>query len=130
MSSELPLAVRGLARTMETPPAEPNWTSKIVAGVAALREEMRAHVRDTEGPGGAYAKVLRDAPRLAPGIQALVDDHRAILAELESTPPAALVDVDRLRAWVEDIVNDVSSHRQRGANLLYEAYLTDLGEPG
>ena len=130
MSSELPLAVRGLARTVAMPPAGPNWTSKIVAGLAALREEMRAHVRDTEGPSGTYAKVLRDAPRLAPGIQALVDDHRAILAALEATPPAEPVDVDRLRAWADEIVEDISSHRQRGANLIYEAYLTDLGEPG
>lgn len=130
MSSELPLAVRGLARTVAMSPAGPNWTRSVVAHLATLREEMRAHVRDTEGPAGAYAKVLRDAPRLAPGVQALVDDHRAILAALDSAPASALVDVDRLRAWAEDIVDDVSSHRQRGANLLYEAYLTDLGEPG
>jgi hypothetical protein len=98
--------------------------------MAAVRDEMRAHVRATEGPTGAYARVLRDAPRLAPGIQALVDDQRAILAALESAPATTLVDVERLRAWVRDIVDDVRSYRQRGANLLYEAYMTDLGEPG
>jgi hypothetical protein len=130
MSSELPLAVRGLANTVAMPPAGDGWTNQVVAGVQALREEVLAHVRDTEGPGGAYAKVLRDAPRLAPGIQALVDDHRTILAALDATPATEPGDVDRLRAWARDIVEDVTSHRQRGANLLYEAYCTDLGEPG
>jgi len=129
MPSELPLAVRGLANTVAMPSAGDGWTHRVAAGVQALREELLAHVRDTEGPGGAYAKVLRDAPRLAPGIQALVDDHRVMLAAL-ATPPAEPVDVDRLQAWARDIVEDVSSHRQRGANLLYEAYCTDLGEPG
>jgi hypothetical protein len=101
----------------------------VVEQLAAVRAELRAHVQDTEGPSGAYAKVLRDAPRLAPGIQALVDDHRAILAALDAAP-SSIVDVERLRAWAKDFADDVSTHRQRGANLLYEAYLTDLGEPG
>ncbi|MEV0268711.1 MAG: hypothetical protein HOV71_14090 [Hamadaea sp.] len=130
MSYELPLAVGGLAKTVAMPPAGDGWTHRVVAGVQALREELLAHVRDTEGPGGAYAKVLRDAPRLAPGVQALVEDHRAILAALDASPPTEPMDVDRLRAWARHLVEDVSSHRQRGANLLYEAYCTDLGEPG
>ncbi|NUT33764.1 MAG: hypothetical protein HOV79_11895 [Hamadaea sp.] len=129
MSSELPIAVRGLAHTVATSPAGADWTRRIVAHLATLREEMRRHVRETEGPGGSYARLLRDAPRLAPGVQALVDDHRAILAALDEAPASAPVDVDRLRAWASDLVDDVSSHRQRGANLVYEAYLTDLGEP-
>jgi hypothetical protein len=129
MSTELPLAVRGLARMVAMPPNAPNWTRSVVEQLAALREEMRAHVRDTEGPGGTYARVLRDAPRLAPGVQALVDDHKAILRALDQ-PPVPLVDVERVRDWARTIVQDVSSHRQRGANLLYEAYMTDLGEPG
>jgi hypothetical protein len=129
MSTELPRAIRGFARMVAMPPNAPNWSRSFSEQLATLREEMRAHVRDTEGPGGTYAKVLRDAPRLAPGVQALVDDHRAILAALDR-PPAPLVDVEGVREWAKTIVQDVSTHRQRGANLLYEAYLTDLGEPG
>jgi len=129
MSTELPIAIRGLARMVAMPPNAPNWTRSLNEQLAALREEMRAHVRDTEGPGGTYARVLRDAPRLAPGVQALVDDHRAILQALDR-PPVPLVDVEGVRTWAKTIVHDVSTHRQRGANLLYEAYMTDLGEPG
>src|SRR5262245_41404491 len=129
MSTELPLAIRGFARMVAMPPNAPNWTNSFTEQLATLREEMRAHIRDTEGPGGTYAKVLRDAPRLAPGVQALVDDHRAILRALDQ-PPVPLVDVELVRAWARTIVQEVSTHRQRGANLLYEAYLTDLGEPG
>lgn len=129
MSTELPRAIRGFARLAAMPPNAPDWTRSFTEQLASLREEMRAHVLDTEGPGGAYARVLRDAPRLAPGIQALVEDHRAILSALDR-PPVPLVDVERVRVWAQSIVQDVSTHRQRGANLLYEAYLTDLGEPG
>lgn len=129
MSLELPLVIRGFAHMAAMPPNAPNWTRSFSEQLAALREEMRAHVRDTEGPGGTYERVLRDAPRLAPGVQALVDDHRAILQALDQ-PPVPLVDVEGVRAWAQSIVQDVSTHRQRGANLLYEAYMTDLGEPG
>lgn len=129
MSTELPLVVRGLARMVAMPPNAPDWSRSFTEQLTTLREEMRAHVRDTEGPGGTYERMLRDAPRLAPGVQALVDDHRAILEALDR-PPVPLVDVERVRAWALSIVQEVSTHRQRGANLLYEAYLTDIGEPG
>ena len=129
MPTELPSAIHGFARMVAMPPSAPDWTTSFTEQLATLREQMRAHVRDTEGPGGTYAKLLRDAPRLAPGVQALVEDHRAILRALDQ-PPVPLVDVERVRAWALSIVQDVSMHRQRGANLVYEAYLTDLGEPG
>jgi hypothetical protein len=129
MPVELPVAIHGFACMAAMPSSTPDWASSFTEQLATLREEMRAHVRDTEGPGGAYARLLRDAPRLAPGVQALVDDHRAILRALDQ-PPVPLVDVERVRAWAQSIVEDVSIHRQRGANLVYEAYLTDLGEPG
>jgi hypothetical protein len=129
MPTELPSAIHGFARMVDMPPNAPGWTASFTEQLASLREQMRAHVRDTEGPGGTYAKLLRDAPRLAPGVQALVEDHRAILRALDR-PPVPLVDVERVRAWAQSIVQDVSTHRQRGANLVYEAYLTDLGEPG
>src|SRR5690242_1942119 len=112
---DLPHAIRGLARTVALPPAGPQWEKSLSENLLALREEMREHVRATEGPTGAYARLLRDAPRLEPGIRALVDDHRAILAALD-TPPPAVVDLERWRDWAAGLVEDVTSHRQRGAN--------------
>ncbi|WP_051367375.1 hypothetical protein [Hamadaea tsunoensis] len=126
---DLPHAIRGLARTVALPPAGPHWEKSLSDSLRALREEMSEHVRATEGPAGTYARLLRDAPRLEPGIRALVDDHRAILAALDA-PPSAVVDLERWRDWAACLLADVSSHRQRGANLVYEAYLIDIGEPG
>jgi hypothetical protein len=32
-----------------------------------------------------------------------------------------------LRGWTSDLLHELSRHRQRGADLVYEAYETDIG---
>jgi hypothetical protein len=34
---------------------------------------------------------------------------------------------DDMRGWGSNLLRDLSRHRQRGADLVYEAYATDIG---
>ena len=86
----------------------------------------------TEGPeDGLYAELLDHAPRLARQVQVLIREHAAIAATM-----SALQRRDRhcrtygwrssARGPVE-LLRELSRHRQRGADLVYEAYETDIG---
>lgn len=125
LSVELPRATTGLARSLSEAAGRPDWVRDVAAQLADVRAALLDHIRATEGPNGRYAQIARDVPRLAPGIDALVTDHAEIMAVLDEVLPAE--DPQHLREAAEGLVDRLSSHRQRGADLIHEAYSIDVG---
>jgi hypothetical protein len=126
---ELLGGIQRMQHAIQTPVGDPAFGSRVSHAMAQLKAAFAAHVQETEGPCGFYAEVLDDAPRLAPYLNTLVGDHRSVWTALdqlegrltEAHPPEAVRrDADRL-------IREVWQHRQRGADLLHEAYETDLG---
>jgi hypothetical protein len=107
---------------------DPTWRSGLSRAVEQLRAAFSAHVDDTEGPDGHYAGLLQHAPRLARGVNDLVVEHRDVLEAfnvLEDTMEQ--VSPDRVRRQTAHVLSKVWRHRQRGADLVYEAYVVDIG---
>jgi hypothetical protein len=126
---ELLGGLQHMQHAIRTPVGDPAFEPGVIHAMAQLKAAFAEHVQVTEGPSGLYAGVLDDAPRLASYLNDLVGDHRSVwsaLDELEGRlsdrhpPEAVLRHADRL-------IREVWQHRQRGADLLYEAYDTDLG---
>jgi hypothetical protein len=126
---ELVGGIQRMEHAIQTPVGDPAWRPAMSHAVAQFKEAFAEHVEVTEGPSGFYAEVLDDAPRLAPYLNDLVGHHRSVwtaLDELEGRleerhPPEAV-------RWQADrLIREVWQHRQRGADLLHEAYETDLG---
>ena len=91
---------------------------QLPAALDRLRRDFTLHVEVTEGPDGLHQAILAGDLRLANQVQALAAEHAEIAAELD-----AVDDTDSARAVLDRMVK----HRQRGADLIYEAYDTDLG---
>jgi hypothetical protein len=123
-------ATQRLERAMCTPANDPTWRPGMTRAVAHLRTAFGEHVDVTEGPAGLYAGLLEHAPRLARGLHLLVDEHRRVLSSLR-TLEGRLRDgeagPDDVRRQAARLLHQVGRHRQRGADLIYEAYSTDLG---
>ncbi len=112
-----------------------HWVERVHAAVAELSADFREHISITEGPQGLYAGVLATEPRLSPGVRALVDEHVALRIEIDqvllslesgaSRPAAA-----DLRERGTTLLVHLVRHRQRGADLVYEAYEVDIGGSG
>ncbi|GAA3202858.1 hypothetical protein ACFO1B_07260 [Dactylosporangium siamense] len=125
---ELLGGIQRVEHAIQTPAGDPAWRPAVTQAVAQLKAAFAAHVRETEGPSGLYAGVLGDAPRLAQGLYGLVGDHETVWEALDKLEghleleghPVVCQDAVRL-------IHEVWQHRQRGADLLYEAYDTDLG---
>ncbi|MET7393490.1 hemerythrin domain-containing protein [Dactylosporangium sp. NPDC005572] len=125
---ELLGGIRHVEHAIQTPAWDPAWRPRVSRAVAQLRAAFAEHVDLTEGPGGLYAGVLGDAPRLARRFSGLVDDHETVRSALdELSGRLDHGEANALRWEAAQLIQAVWDHRQRGADLLYEAYETDLG---
>jgi hypothetical protein len=126
---ELLGGIQRMEHAIQTPVGDPAWGTAMSRAVAQLKAAFAEHVEETEGPSGYYAEVLDDAPHVAPYLNDLVGHHRSVWTALDelqgrleepNSPEAVRWHADRL-------IREVWQHRQKGADLLYEAYETDLG---
>jgi hypothetical protein len=128
--AELRQAIRRFARAVSAPADEPAWSRRLRSRLAALRGQLTEHIVVTEGPGGLYAELLEHAPRLTRPVAGLVADHEALLTRVDVLAdrlhqPSA--DPVATRRGAGALLVALARHRQRGADLVYEAYATDLG---
>lgn len=105
------------------------WCEAVHAALRSLRDDFTAHVEITEGVGGLHQMILDGALRLTNAVDALSREHREIataiddlIARTEGDP-----DVEDIRDRGTDLFARLIRHRQRGADLVYEAYDTDIG---
>jgi hypothetical protein len=108
------------------------WNGGVRAATLELQSCMREHVQATEGPDGFHREMLEAAPRLAHAIEVsvkehvviteLVDDVLSLTGELTADD-----DVELIRERGTDLLARISRHRQRGADMIFEAYEADVG---
>ncbi|HEY7761425.1 MAG TPA: hypothetical protein VIC52_00330 [Actinomycetota bacterium] len=111
------------------------WTARVTKEVTGVRDAFDQHVLVTEKPGGLYEEILMRAPRLDGTLKRLRDEHPDISSDIEGMldrlahtaiggPEWALEDArDDLQRFIGRIIR----HRQRGADLVWEAYNVDIG---
>lgn len=128
---ELRDAIAELERSVSMASSGSGWRSAVEESLARLRAAIDAHVTEVEGPDGLLSQLVADAPRLSNEVELMKREHArllvdtdVILADVEDESP---VDIrDRAMSLLRDLV----THRQTGADLVYEAYSTDIGGQG
>jgi len=113
------------------------WVAGVRDGLHALHEVWTRHIVETEAPGAFLDELVAEAPRLATPASRLRREHNDILQTITraekrlATPPG---DDDNYDPWVEEMRSELTAllialvkHRQRGADLVYEAYAVDIG---
>jgi hypothetical protein len=111
------------------------WGEAVHAALVMIADDFGAHVEVTEGPGGLHQAILAGDIRLANAVDALTDEHGQIAEEVaglvaDSQAPVTAQDMDELRERATKLLGHLVRHRQRGADLIYEAYATDVGGTG
>jgi hypothetical protein len=108
------------------------WAERVNVALVELSADFREHVDITEGPDGLYRGVLSTAPRLSNAVNRLTAEH-AVMAGLihdmltSVSEPAIDGGVDDVRDLGTMLLGRLIRHRQRGADLIYEAYEVDVG---
>jgi hypothetical protein len=108
------------------------WGEAVHASLVTVADDFGAHVEVTEGPNGLHQAILSGDLRLANAVDALTAEHAQIAAEIagliaDSEAPVTPDDVDELRERANRLLGHLVRHRQQGAELIYEAYETDIG---
>lgn len=133
--AELLAAITALENALAAPAGDPVWSARVQARIDQLAVAFDDHVNTTEGPDGMYADILRTAPRLRFGVDRLATEHDqirgAIIAldklidnEIANPEPEGIAHV---RAKGVTLLARLARHRQRGADLVFEAYSQDIG---
>ena len=115
----------------------PDWTRNVVKEVTANRDAWDQHVEHTEKPGGLYEEIVGISPRLSGTVDRLRAEHPDItdavgemLARLEQVEIGGLPwPLDDARDDLQRFIGRVIRHRQKGADLVWEAYNLDIGGP-
>jgi len=112
-----------------------DWGGQVTKDMVGVRDAFDQHLIATEKPGGLYEEIMDRAPRLAGTVKRLQEEHPAIegaIAKLLARLEAGEVDseawpLDRARDDLQRLIGSVVRHRQKGADLVWEAYNVDIG---
>ncbi len=111
------------------------WGERVQQALERLARDFTEHIVVTEGPDGLHQSILSGDLRLANAVESLTREHAEITAEIAavraaSDAPVIPTDVPLIREQATRLFGHVIKHRQRGADLVYEAYATDIGGNG
>jgi hypothetical protein len=113
----------------------PDWSAQVTKDLIGVRDAFDQHIEATEKPDGLYDEIMQRAPRLAHTVDRLREEHPSIAASIASTIARMEADdvlrdtwpVDRARDDLQRLIGGLVRHRQKGADLVWEAYNVDIG---
>jgi hypothetical protein len=132
--AELRESMDALEHALAAPaPGDPGrWAERVHVALVELSADFREHIDVTEGKDGLYRDLLATAPRLAEAVARLTREHvqvRALVEDLldRTRTTRSPEDVDGVRELGTALLGTLVRHRQRGSDLVYEAYELDVG---
>ncbi|MDH4111172.1 MAG: hypothetical protein OEV60_00640 [Actinomycetota bacterium] len=113
----------------------PEWTALVTKEVIGVRDAFEQHVMVTEKPGGLYEEIIMRAPRLDGTVRRLKDEHPGIAEKVQemvtrlerATIGGPEWPLEDARDDLQRFIGTVIRHRQKGADLVWEAYNVDIG---
>lgn len=130
---ELLAASQEVERALAVPAGRAtDWSDLVASALVRLRAILEDHVERTEAEEGLFTQITGEEPRLEKLVAKMREEHdhlMELVTRLLARVRGAVPDADDVKEIREDgleLVTLVSRHRQRGSDLLYEAYSLDL----
>ncbi|HLF42556.1 MAG TPA: hypothetical protein VJA46_03390 [Acidimicrobiia bacterium] len=124
-------------KAVARPSGRQGWLGEVEACLAELRQALDEHIEEVEGPDGLLAEIMESTPRLASEVEILRQEHRQLVTALiRAQEISRAVEIDpahdplRLRRAVTRLLGRLTLHRQRGSDLVFEAFNVDIGVAG
>ncbi len=98
------------------------------SALTQMREALDEHIEVTEGAGGLLEDIQGIAPRLSNEIGLIKAEHEELVDLLDKaqTSLEQTEDSKAIRNRAMSILPRLLLHRQRGADLVYDAYNVDI----
>ena len=128
-------AIDALENALATPARSEGWCGRVSEQVAILRSALEDHIQEVEAEGGLLDEIIETAPRLEPQVAETRAEHVALEDALDLMAGELVTLGDRaeagqpetVRALGMELIAALIAHRQRGADLVYDAYSVDIG---
>ncbi len=130
-------AIVGLEDALATPVGDgARWRLRVAMAIDHATIRIEEHAKQTEAKGGFLDRVISEVPRLQRRVNQLKVDHERLEKEVDALRLAVSLVEDakipeeavNIRNQAIDLLGQLTRHRQRGADLIYEAYQVDIGE--
>lgn len=121
-------AMQRLESSVARASGQDDWAVVVGHALKVMLDALQRHVIETEADDGLLAEVVDRAPNLAPDVATFRKDHDDLLhscraaSELVTNRSAPA----EIRRKVLSLLGRLAIHRQRGAELLFDAYNVDL----
>lgn len=132
--AELLESIRALENALTAPAVGriQAWSAQVSEVLGAFAADFQEHIAFTEGPEGIHRDVLAAAPRLTNAVDRLTSEHSLIGGLIDEmidrmNGPITDDDVETVRVLGTGLIARLIRHRQRSADVLYEAFESDLG---
>lgn len=106
------------------------WAAGVRTAMAEVDSALQAHVDEVEAPGGLYDEIVERSPRLTHAVEVLRREHLTMAAQIGRVD-AALAAPDPAAGEVREqalvLLGQISRHRHRGADLLWDSFDYDIG---
>lgn len=126
-------AMSRLESVIASPAAAEGWLDAVSMATDAVRLAFGEHVEVTEGDAGLLSEILEIAPRFATEVELIEAEHEEIEEALDlasltigGTFEMGSNDPQPVRERAVTLLGRLGLHRQRGADLVYEAYNVDI----
>lgn len=122
-------AMLALEDAIGRPAAAGSWAREVEAELVELGAALAAHIDEVESPAGLLEEIVEMATRLSVYVDIIRQEHSELVEAWEATL-GALRDgagAQKTRRRVTGLLGRLARHRQRGSDLVYEAYNVDIG---
>ena len=128
---ELKRALSDVEVAAAAPAPHANWRNTLLESLEQLKSALEQHAEEVESAGGLLDEIVDVAPRLHKRVVQQRQEHGVLidqtLAAITATRSGR--DVAEVRAQVLDALTAIARHRQHGSDLVYDAYMIDIGTP-
>ena len=127
-------AMQKVERVAARASSSADWNDALTASLKELEVALHGHINEVEGPSGLLDEIVDKAPRLQRDAEETIAHHGTLsntvarlLDMITSAREFGTPPVSDVRAAIVELLNELTRHRQKGADLIYEAYAVDIG---
>lgn len=119
-------SMRALETSISRATPSQGWAEDVRASIHAVRDAFHQHIVVTEGSQGLLAEIVDLAPRLSGEAVLIEQEHQSLEDSLRSLERAIGSEPEAIRRKATVVLGRLTLHRQRGADIVYEAYNVDI----
>lgn len=130
--SQLGRAMQQVELAAAAPSAKESWLGDLQQSMRELEIEFTGHVEKVQAPEGLLDGIVDRAPRLQLVVERTRENHVVVSRSIaETLEMVGSQDADSKHDEIRDatmaVLVALARHRQKGADLIYDAYDVDIG---